>query len=130
MKAMLEACLEKEEANLEEIEVVVERQKVLNEEAAMETIGALMDRYGDRHLAVGCRRNLKKRTQGDGGSRQKLAAAPGRLTRRVVPALRKGRSRKGPGKTHDNGSIGRSRRQLRLESKKILHETLRQTSKS
>jgi hypothetical protein len=40
------------EANPEEIEALVGHQKVINEEAAMETIGALEDRYGDRRLAV------------------------------------------------------------------------------
>jgi hypothetical protein len=73
----------------------------------MEIIGALKDRHGDRHLAAGRRRNLTNRNQGDGGSRQKLAAIPRRLTGRAVPALRKGRSRKGSGKTPGNGSRGR-----------------------
>jgi hypothetical protein len=57
---------------------------------------ALEDRYGARHLAVGHRRQPKKRTQGDGGSRKKLAAARSRMTRRAVPARRKGRGHKGP----------------------------------
>jgi hypothetical protein len=32
----------------------VEHQEVLDEEAAVETIGALEDQYGDRRLAVRC----------------------------------------------------------------------------
>jgi hypothetical protein len=48
-----------------------------------------VDRYGDRHLAVGRRRQLKKRTLGDSGFWQKLAAARGQLTRRAIAAPRK-----------------------------------------
>jgi hypothetical protein len=61
------------EASPEEVEVVVEHQKAPDEEAAMETIGALEDRYGDRCLTVRCRRQLKKWNQGDGGLHQKVA---------------------------------------------------------
>jgi hypothetical protein len=35
---------------------VAEQQEVPKEEAAVETIGALEDRCGDRHLALGRRR--------------------------------------------------------------------------
>jgi hypothetical protein len=45
MKAMLEA-------NPEEIKCVAEDQEVPNELAAVEMIGALKDRSGDRHLTV------------------------------------------------------------------------------
>jgi hypothetical protein len=81
-----------------EIANVAEHQEIPKEEAAVESIGALEDRYGDRHLAVGHRRQPKKRTQGDSGSRQKLVAARGWLTRRAIPAPRKGHGRQGPGK--------------------------------
>jgi hypothetical protein len=50
--------------------------------------------------------------------------ARGRLTRRTVPALRKGRSRMGPGKTTSNGS---RRLEIRLGSKKTFYKTLAQT---
>jgi hypothetical protein len=46
-----------------------------NEETSLEIIRARENRYGDRHLAVGRCRQLKKRTQNDGGSWKKLAAA-------------------------------------------------------
>jgi hypothetical protein len=62
----------------------------------VETTRALEDRYGDRHLTVGRRRQPWKRAQGDGGSRQNFAAARGRLTRRAVPARRNGRGHKEP----------------------------------
>jgi hypothetical protein len=69
------------EANREKSEAVAEQQDAHKEEAMVKPIGALVDRYGDQHLAVGRRHQLKKRTQGDSGSWQKLAAAQGRLTR-------------------------------------------------
>jgi hypothetical protein len=78
-----------------DLEAVTVHQEVPKEETTVETTGALEDRYGNRHLAVGSHRQPKKRIQGDGGSRQKLAAARGSLSRRTVPVRRKGRSRKG-----------------------------------
>jgi hypothetical protein len=54
-----------------------------------EALGTTDDRSGDRHLAVRRRRQPKERTEGDGGSRQKFAAAP---------APRKGHCRQGPGR--------------------------------
>jgi hypothetical protein len=56
------------------IEFKSEHQEVPNKEVAVEAIGALEDRYGDQRLAVRCHGQLKKRTQGNGGSQQKLAA--------------------------------------------------------
>jgi hypothetical protein len=72
------------------MEAVAKHQEVPKEEATVETIWALEDQYGDWHLAVGHRRQPKKRNQGNGGSRQKLAAAWGRLTLHTVPAPRMG----------------------------------------
>jgi hypothetical protein len=136
------------EANREESEAVTVYQEVPNEEAAVETVGALEDGYRDQHLAVGRRRQPKKRTQGDGGSRQKLAAARGGLTCRAVPAPRKGR-RQGPGKNnvargvHNGGTLEMrrlkrpecnseikdrgARRHIRLGSKRASNKTVRQT---
>jgi hypothetical protein len=84
------------EANHEKSDAVAEHQKVPKDEAAGEIIGALEDRYRDRHLAIGRRRQPKKWTQVDGGSRKKLAAARRRMTRHAVPARRKGSGHKGP----------------------------------
>jgi hypothetical protein len=75
MKAMLYACLEKMEANLRKLQLVAVHQEVPKEEGTVVIIVALKDRPGDRRLTVGCRRQTKKRTLGDGWSRQKLAAA-------------------------------------------------------
>jgi hypothetical protein len=61
-------------AGLEEMKSIAEHQEVPKEVAAVETIGALKDQYGDRHLAIGRRQQLKKRTQGNGGSQKKSAA--------------------------------------------------------
>jgi hypothetical protein len=95
------------EANPEEIQVVTERQKVTNEKAAVETVGALKDQSGDRSLAIRRRR---------------------RFTHHAAPALQKGRGHKGPGKMLGNGSRGRSRRrELDLGSKGTFYETLGQT---
>jgi hypothetical protein len=47
-----EAYLEGKEPTSEEIDAVAEHHEVPTEEATVETVGALEDRYGDRHLAV------------------------------------------------------------------------------
>jgi hypothetical protein len=86
----MEACRETMEVNSGDLQSLAVHQEVPKEEAAVEIIGAMKDWLGDRHLAVGHHRQLKKRTRGDGGSRQKLAAAQGRLTRHAAPAPRKG----------------------------------------
>jgi hypothetical protein len=144
-------------ANPEEKESATVHKEVPKEEAAVKPVRALKKRHGDRHLAVEGRGKPKKRTQGDGGSRKKLAAARRGMTRRVVPARRKGRGHKGPAvekrgrkgqecnngirnrgarrqlrlrkeRTTGNGISGRSRRQeLRLGSVKTLYEALGQT---
>jgi hypothetical protein len=90
MKGVLEACLEKMEANPEEMKSLAKHQLVPKEEATMQTIGALEDQYGDWHPTIRHRGRLKKWTQGDGESQQKLAGAHGWLTRCAIPA-------KGPG---------------------------------
>jgi hypothetical protein len=123
------------ESNPEEKVVVVEHQEVPNEETAVVTIGALEDRYGDLHLAVGCCREPKKRKQGDGGSRKKLAAARRRLTGHAFSARHKGRSHKGPtvkkrrrkGPECNNGIRNRGlKEQLRLGSNRAFNKTVRQ----
>jgi hypothetical protein len=68
------------EAKRENSEAVAENQ----EEAAVETIGALEDRYWDRHLALGRRRQPKK-----------LAAARRWMSVRANSARRNGRSHEG-----------------------------------
>jgi hypothetical protein len=68
-----------------------------------ETVWTNDDRSRDRRLAARHRRQLKKRTQGNGGSRQNLAAARERLTRRAIPAPRKGLGRQGSGKDDVRG---------------------------
>jgi hypothetical protein len=84
-------CPEKREAIAEGIKVVTERQEVLNEGAAVGNIGAMEDRYGERHLAQWLSRQPKKRCP------QKLAANRGWLTRSAVLALRKRLSSTRPG---------------------------------
>jgi hypothetical protein len=86
------------QANTEEIEIVAEHRQVSKQEAAVKTMGALEDRYRDQSLAVRWCGLPKKRTEDNDGSRQKLAATHGLLTRRAVPALHKRRSCRGPGR--------------------------------
>jgi hypothetical protein len=113
------------EANREKSEAAAVLQEVFNEEAEMETLGELEDRYGDQRPAVRRRGWPKKWTHGDGGSRQIMAAALGRFTRRAVPALRQGRSRRGPGEKTGKGTRGRSGRQeLRQGNKETFYEAL------
>jgi hypothetical protein len=76
------------EANPEEIKSESEHREVPKEEAAVETIEVLEDRYWGRHPAVGRLQQPKKRTQGDGGSWKKLAAIRRRL---AVPFLHRAR---------------------------------------
>jgi hypothetical protein len=77
-----EACVAKLVANRVKPDAVEVHPEVPDEEAEVE------NRYGDRHLAVGRRQQPKKRTQGDGGSRKKLAAVRRLMTRRAVSARR------------------------------------------
>jgi hypothetical protein len=72
--------------------------EVPNEEAVVETTGALKDWYGDQRQLVGHHQQPKKRTQGDGGSRKKLAAACRQMTGHAIPALLKEHGRQGLGK--------------------------------
>jgi hypothetical protein len=83
------------EANSEEIKFDTVHEEVLKEKATVKTIRAQKKWYG-RHLAVGSRRQLKKRAQGDGGSRKKLVVACGGMTCRTGVSRCKGPGHKGP----------------------------------
>jgi hypothetical protein len=77
MKGLLKAGHEElmaiRKASMEEMKSVEEHQEVPKQVAAVETIGALKAQYGDRHLAIECRQQPKKWTQGDGGCGKNLA---------------------------------------------------------
>jgi hypothetical protein len=73
-------------------------EEVPKEGTTVKTVRALKKWYGDRHLAVRHCWEPKKRTQGDGGSRKKLAAARRGMTHHAVPAPGKGYSHQGPGR--------------------------------
>jgi hypothetical protein len=62
-------------ANPEEMESEAEHREVSNEHAAVENGKAPSKRHRDWHLAAGCRRKPNELTQGDCGSRRKLATA-------------------------------------------------------
>jgi hypothetical protein len=84
----MEACLGKTEAtdlgaNPEEKETAAEQQEVCKEEPAVNTVRLRKKLCGDRHLAVGRRRQPKKRTQDNGGSLKKLADTHRRVTCRA-----------------------------------------------
>jgi hypothetical protein len=120
----MEACLGKTEAmNLEakpeKIQSEAENEEVPKEEVTVETFGAL-ERYGDRHLIVQSRGQLKKRTQANSESWKKLAAARRRLTCSAIPAQRKGHSHQRPGKDNvvqgtQKGQMLGKRRLVKLE---------------
>jgi hypothetical protein len=52
-RKVTKACLERKEPTLEDMTNIAAHPEKSNEEAAVETIGALEDRYGARHLATG-----------------------------------------------------------------------------
>jgi hypothetical protein len=97
----MEACLGKTamdlEANPEEKKSVVVHEEVPKEEAAVETFGALKEKYRDRHIAVRHRGQPRKRNQGYCGSRNKLATACRRMTCHAIPVRRKEYGHQGEG---------------------------------
>jgi hypothetical protein len=105
----MEAFLEKKELTPEETEAMAEFQEIPNGVTDEEMIGTAKDRSRGLPLAIGCHRQLKTRTKRDGGSRQECAATVGWPTRRTVPAMRKGKLRRGPGKECSNGIRGQSK---------------------
>jgi hypothetical protein len=96
------AYLEEKEPAPDEPKVVAEQQEVPEGATDEEGFGATEYRTGEQCLAMRRHRQRKKRAQGNGGPRQKFAAARGRFTRRAVPAMRKGHVRRGPGKSFKN----------------------------
>jgi hypothetical protein len=90
-------------AGLEETKFIAKHQDVPNEGATVETIRALQDQYGDWHLTVGRRRQLKKWTQADGRSWKKLAATHRWMTCHSIPAWHKGHVIKDQWSRRDNG---------------------------
>jgi hypothetical protein len=93
----MEECVGKLAVNPQKSDAIVEHQEVPTEEASVKLIIALKKRHGDRHLAVGCRRKLKKRTKDNGGSWKKLAAACSGTTGHAGMAQCIGHSRQGQG---------------------------------
>jgi hypothetical protein len=110
---------EETEANPGATEAAVERQKLREKEINVEHIGSSEDRFGDRHLGVPRRRGAKKPIEDSVGSRQKLSAARKQVIRRTVPAVRKGHTRKSPGK--DSNARGASRGRTHVKSRRSCH---------
>jgi hypothetical protein len=65
----------------------------------VKTVRAVKKRYGDQHLAIGCRWQLQIRTSGDGGFQKKLTTARRGITHHAITAPRKGHSHQGPART-------------------------------
>jgi hypothetical protein len=104
------ACLEEEKKPVpEETEAVAESREVPEGATYEETSGGTEDQTGEQRLAVRRHRQQKKRAQVDDGPRQKFATARGRFTRLVVPAMRKGHVRRGPGKKCHSSIRGQSK---------------------
>jgi hypothetical protein len=89
----IEACLESMEPASEEIESESEHQGVPKGEEAVETVKALKKWYGDWHLAVQCRLQLQKSTQGYGKSQKTLVTAHRMMLCHNIPARRQGPGR-------------------------------------
>jgi hypothetical protein len=101
----MKADREAKEAYPEEMKSVAEHEEVPEEEAAVKPVTALKKWHGDQRLAVACRDQLKKWTQGDGVS-QELAATGRGMTCCAIPARHQG-----PGR--DNVAEG-TRKDVRL----------------
>jgi seryl-tRNA synthetase len=89
----MDSQIEKMEADLGEMKSVAVHEEVPEEEATMETFGALKKWHEDRCLALGRCQKLKKGTQDSGGSWKKLAAACRRMTCHAIPAWCKGQDK-------------------------------------
>jgi hypothetical protein len=70
-----ETHLERKESTPVEMANIGAHPDVPNEQAEVETVRVLEDRYGNRPLAIGRHQPLKKQTQSDGGSQKKLATS-------------------------------------------------------
>jgi hypothetical protein len=108
------------EATPEETEAPVELQDQFKEEINAENIGSSEDQCENRCLAVRRRLGAKKRSQDSAGSRQKVSAARKRVIRHAVPAIRKGKIRKCPGK--DSVARGVSRGKTLVKSRRLCHK--------
>jgi hypothetical protein len=62
----------------------------------VKTVGTLKKQHGDWHLAIRCCGQPKKRTQGNDGSRKKLATACRRVTHHAGMIWHKGHCHKRP----------------------------------
>jgi hypothetical protein len=110
----MEACLGKMEAiDLEANPEGMESKavhEISKKEDTVQTVRALRKWYGDWNLAIGGRGKLKKRTQGNGGSKKKLAAACRGMKHCAIPAWHKGHSGQEPGR--DNVARGTPKGQV------------------
>jgi hypothetical protein len=80
------ASLECKKQGSKELESEGKRREVPTEEAAVKSSGITKTRHRGRHIAAGRRRESKELTQRDWGSREKLAAACRKVSRRAAVA--------------------------------------------
>lgn len=98
----MEACLSRTEAtdleaNSEEIKTEVVHEEVPKEKAIVKTVIALKRQHKDWHLAVRCRSQLKKWTQGNCVSWKNMPATCRGMTCCPIPAWCKGQCyKRGP----------------------------------
>jgi hypothetical protein len=98
---MTETCLDSKEPNPGEMQSGAEHQEFPTEYIAAKPVRGLRRRHGGRHLAAGSLGETKKRIQGSGEFRRKLAAERRGMNRRVVVAQRKGHGRQGHSRNND-----------------------------
>jgi hypothetical protein len=108
-------------------ESIAVHEEVHKEEALVKTLRALKERYGDWHVAVGCRRQLKKWTKGSSGSQKKSAAALRGMARHAILALCMRHSHQGPGRDSvargaAKGLMLERRQQMRQEGSSGIRE--------
>jgi hypothetical protein len=83
------ACLDNKELNPEDMKYEVEHREVPMEEVTVKSSGTMKKRHRGRHLVAWRREETKELTQGDYGSRRKLAAACRKVSRHAKVAWRK-----------------------------------------
>jgi hypothetical protein len=108
-----EASLDRKEPTSVETKSVAVHEEVPKEDAAVKPVGGLRKRHRSRNLPAERRQKPKERTEGNCGSRRKLAATRRKITRRTGVARRKGHGRQGNGQdkvargTHKGRTFGK-----------------------
>jgi hypothetical protein len=105
-----EAYPEKMETNPEEMQSEAVHEEVLKEEASVKSFGAMKKWHRGQNVAAGSYRKPKEQTQGNGGSRKKLAVAHRGMTRCAKVAWCKGQNKDDVAKGTQKGQAIKKRR--------------------